>query len=238
MYDLGSNQPGKRKLAVLIDPDKTHRLEATMHEAIEANVDFFLVGGSLVSHKTDRIIEYLKEFSEIPVLLFPGSMLQLSYRADAILLLSLISGRNPEYLIGQHVQAAYFIKENNIPVIPTSYILIESGKTTSVAYMSNTQPIPADKPDIVAATALAGEQLGHKLCYLEGGSGAPKTVSEQVIHAVSNLVGIPVWVGGGIKTAEQAKLICQAGASGIIIGTIGEETKGKILEISAAVRQN
>jgi len=167
--------------------------------------------------------------------LFPGSLLQLSDKADGILLLSLISGRNPDYLIGNHVLAANFLKKSGLEIIPTGYILIDGKSVSSVEYISNTRPIPVEKPDIVVATALAGEMLGHKLIYLEAGSGADRRISEQVVAEVKKNIGIPLMVGGGIRNPEDVLNLYRAGADIIVIGTAAEEDP-HILSKMAAMR--
>jgi phosphoglycerol geranylgeranyltransferase len=191
-----------KKVALLIDPDNhtDASLIKTLSVARTAAIDFVLVGGSLISKPIDRFVEIIKKESTAPVILFPGSLLQLSEKADGILLLSLISGRNPDYLIGNHVLAAHFLKKSGLEIIPTGYILIDGKSVSSVEYISNTRPIPVEKPDIVVATAMAGEMLGHKLIYLEAGSGADRRVSEGLVANVKKNIGIPLMVGGGIRT--------------------------------------
>jgi phosphoglycerol geranylgeranyltransferase len=226
------------KLAVLIDPDKQNpeSLSGLISVAINCKVDFFFVGGSLLlENNFEATIETLKAHSNIPVVVFPGSNYQLSNKADAILFLSLISGRNPEYLIGQQVVAAPTVKKIGLEAIPTGYILIDGGRTSSTAYITQTMPIPHDKIDLAVATAQAGELLGMKLIYLEAGSGAKKAVSAEMIAAVKHSVSIPVIVGGGIRTSEQAEEICKAGADIIVVGNALEETPGLLMEISLAV---
>src|SRR4030042_119945 len=171
-----------KKIALLIDPDKhtDATLVKTLAVAGRAATDFILVGGSLVSKPVDHTVEIIKRASPLPVILFPGSLLQLSDKADGILLLSLISGRNPDYLIGNHVLAAHFLKKSSLEIIPTGYILIDGKTVSSVEYISNTRPIPVEKPDIVVATAIAGEMMGNKLIYLEAGSGAARNISDQI----------------------------------------------------------
>jgi len=178
IYDTIFKSKGK-KLAVLIDPGKTNtdRLKTVVENSQKYGTDFFFVGGSIISQSIDDTIHIIKENSDLPVILFPGSVYQLSENADAVLLLSLISGRNPEFLIGNHVVAAPFLKKSNLEIISTGYILIDGGNKSSVEYMSNTKPIPADKKDIAKATAMAGEMLGLSAIYLEAGSGAKKAVS-------------------------------------------------------------
>ena len=179
----------------------------------------------------------LKQKSKIPIILFPGNVLQITPRADAILLLSLISGRNPEYLIGNHVIAAPILKKTDLEIIPTAYILIENGRTTSVEYMSNTKPIPADKVDLTVATAMAGEMLGHKLVYLEAGSGALETVNTEMIREVRKQINIPLIVGGGIHTPEQISNIYRAGADMVVVGTAIEKDPATLLELLASIEK-
>lgn len=230
-------KPGKKHLAVLIDPDKQsfEQTNKTAEKAHDANVDFFLVGGSLVFSKSELTIQAIKEKSDKPVYLFPGSVLQVSEHAHGIFLLSLISGRNPDFLIGHHVLAAPFIKNSGIDVVPVGYMLIDSGKKTSVQYMSNTQAIPYEKDDIAIATAIAGELTGKKIIYLEAGSGAQKTVSADMIKKVKENINIPLIVGGGIKTEKQMIETYNAGADIIIIGTAFETDNTLIKKFSKII---
>ncbi len=214
-----------KQLAILIDPDKfdDEYITVLLQLANAGKIDFFFVGGSIVAQNPERIILYLKKYSQVPVVLFPGSLLQFSPEADAILLLSLISGRNPELLIGNHVAVAPLLKKSKMEILPTGYILINTGSTTSVEYISNTVPIPDSKTDIVVATALAGEMLGLKLIYLEAGSGANQAIASNLIQKVKQNIKIPLIVGGGIKTDKQLKDACNAGADIIVIGTAAEK---------------
>lgn len=231
--------PGK-KFALLIDPGKlsTQGLIASLYSANESGVNMILVGGSLLSVDIDQTLEIIKKHSDIPVYLFPGSLLQLSNKADALFLLSMVSGRNPDYLIGNHVIAAPFIKRSNLEVISTAYILIDGGVSTSVEYISNTKPIPATKSDIVVATAMAAEMLGHKIIYLEAGSGAVNHVPIEVIREVKNNTTIPLIVGGGIDTADKAEQILAAGADIIVVGTAVEKKISNLDAIIKGVKQN
>jgi phosphoglycerol geranylgeranyltransferase len=212
-------KPGK-KFVLLIDPDNysVHSLIATIYTAEELKINLIFVGGSLVSDRIDSTIEIIKQHTSIPVILFPGSLLQLSNKVDAILLLSLISGRNPEYLIGNHVLAAPFLKKWGIEVIPTGYILIGQGNSSSVEYISNTRPIPSDKYDLVVATAIAGEMMGNKLIYLESGSGASKSIDPELIKEVKRHISVPLIVGGGLRDPGQVKSIAEAGADILVVG--------------------
>lgn len=232
----GTFSSGKQ-LAVLIDPDKcsSQQIRNIVRESLKAGVDYFLVGGSLLYNSLDNCIDLIKSECDIPVILFPGNAMQISEKADAILFLSLISGRNPEYLIGQHVIAAPFLKNSGLEILPTGYILIENGKRTSVEYMSNTMPIPADKPEIAVATAMAGEMLGLKYIYLEAGSGGTNHVRQNIIKEVSANTEIPVIVGGGIKTASDAAAVYKAGAKLIVVGN-AIETDCSVIRSIAEVR--
>jgi putative glycerol-1-phosphate prenyltransferase len=227
---------GKKSIAVLVDPDKISspsELDPLIRLANENCVDFFFVGGSLVTTTNlNEVIKHMKENVSIPVILFPGSSLQIDPSADAILFLSLISGRNPDLLIGQHVIAAPILRNNKIEVRPTGYILVNSGKTTSVAYISNTTPIPEDKYSLAACTALAGEMLGLRLVYLDAGSGAEREISAKMISAVRKAVSVPLIVGGGINTSRKAITALEAGADLIVIGNALEKDPNLLTEIS------
>lgn len=214
------------KLAVLIDPDKPTDAQvlSVVAKANAADVDFFFVGGSLLTTDSlEHCIKLIKANSDIPVLIFPGNSLQISKYCDGFLLLSLISGRNAEMLIGRHVVAAPYLKLYGNEIIPTGYMLIDSGRMTSVSYMSGTTPIPYDKDDIAMCTAMAGEMLGLKLIYLEGGSHAINPVSNSMISKVKQMINVPLIVGGGIRTPEMAVEKAKAGADVICIGTKFEE---------------
>lgn len=218
-------QAGKKTFAMLIDPEKYPEDNLIkVITAIEAAMpDIILVGGSLVSLRSESVIRSLKKNLKIPVVLFPGSLLQVSSEADGILFISLISGRNPDLLIGHHVVAAPFLKQSKLEVISTGYILIDGGQTTSVEYMSQTSPIPSNKSDIAAATAIAGEMLGQKLIYLEAGSGALNPVPANCINKVKQNISIPLIVGGGLNTVKKVKNACEAGADMLVIGNAFEK---------------
>jgi len=223
----------KRVVALLLDPDKETKydIKHVLELANKSSVSLVLVGGSLVNSNIDEFVKTVKSNTSLPVLLFPGSALQFTSNADGILLLSLISGRNPEFLIGNHVQVSYKLKQSGIEVIPTGYILIESGGTTSVQYMSNTLPIPSTKPEIAAATALAGEQLGLKAIYLEAGSGAKNPVPADLIRMVKSEISIPIIVGGGLHTPDQVELAFASGANIVVIGNGVEKNPELISKI-------
>ncbi len=230
---------GKKSIGVLIDPDKVDEvdhLRPLIGLANENCVDFLLVGGSvLTTNNLSEVIGCIKEETGIPVILFPGSSVQIDPSADAILFLSLISGRNPDYLIGQHVQAAPILKSYSLEIIPTGYILINSGKLTSVAYVSNTLPIPEDKYSLAAGTAMAGEMLGMKLIYLDAGSGAEREIQPRMIQTVRNSVDAPLIVGGGINNADKAVKALEAGADMIVVGNVLEKHPDMLADISDRV---
>ena len=228
-----------KALALLIDPDQAEpaHLDKTISLALEAGVDLFFVGGSLITgEQMGTVVRYLKRRTTVPVVLFPGSNHHIEPDADALLLLCLISGRNPDFLIGQHVVAAPLLKRSGLELLPTGYILVDGGAPTTVSYVSNTQPIPADKLPIAACTALAGQMLGLKLIYLDGGSGARQAVPPRMIAAVRREIEIPLIVGGGIRTASAAADAWQAGADVVVIGNAVETRPELIVEIGQAAK--
>ncbi len=229
----------KRKvLALLIDPDQTTsgKLPYLLNSAGKAGVSFILIGGSLVSHPIDPLITAIRDLSSVPVLLFPGNPGQLSNKADGLLLLSLISGRNPEFLIGNHVVAAQFLKKSALEVIPTGYMIFENCSMSSVEYMSNTKPLPRNKPDLAISTAMAGEMLGLKLIYMEGGSGAPGIISPNTISEVRRNISIPLIVGGGIRTVRDLEDVFDSGADIAVVGNAVEENAGILAEFAAVLK--
>ncbi|HDP74497.1 MAG TPA: geranylgeranylglyceryl/heptaprenylglyceryl phosphate synthase [Bacteroidales bacterium] len=215
----------KGGLAVLLDPDKESQVnvDAIVANGQQAGASILLVGGSLVTKPLDDFVVNLRASTSLPVVVFPGSAMQFSPNADAILFLSLISGRNPDFLIGHHATVAPMVKRSGVEVIPTGYILIDGGTPTSVQYMSQTMPIPASKPDIAVATAIAGELLGLQAIYLEAGSGAKNAVPAKLIEAVRNAISIPLIVGGGIRTKQQYSDARNAGADLVVVGNGLEE---------------
>lgn len=226
-----------KSIGLLLDPDKSkgESLENLLSLAEECQTDFILTGGSLTFNSVDSLIDDVRKQTSIPVVLFPGNLLQLTRKADIILLLSLISGRNPELLIGNHIIAAPYLKTVKEKLIPVGYILISCGSKTSVEYISQTEAIPSDKPEIVVATALAGEMLGLEMIYLEAGSGAERPVPIKIIKAVKENVLIPVTVGGGIRNKKEIEEIFEAGADAIILGN-GCEKNPELLRDACRVR--
>ncbi len=226
-------------MAVLIDPDSIEsesQLVNICQHSNESSIDFILVGGSLITNGFfDKCIQIIKQHTQIPVVLFPGNIMQVSKNADAILLLSLISGRNPDLLIGKHVLAAPMLKQSGLEIIPTGYMLIDGGNITSVSYMSNTTPIPAEKHSIAACTAMAGEMLGLQVTYMDAGSGAQHPISTKIISAVRESVNGPIFIGGGIKTPEGAIAACNAGADVVVVGNAFEKEPELIGQIAKAV---
>ena len=229
---------GRKSFTVLIDPDKVdaQKIESLVARSVDAQIDYFFVGGSLViSSNLDSCIQQIKSACDIPVILFPGAPSQVSKYADALLYLSLISGRNPELLIGQHVISAPFVKQSGLEIIPTGYMVIDGGAPTTVSYISNASPIPGDKNEIAMCTAMAGEMLGMKLIYMDAGSGAKIPITESMIELVSKNIEVPLIIGGGITEPEKAYLNCKAGADVIVVGNAIEKDESLIIEIASAV---
>jgi len=235
---LQKKAQGKKLFAILIDPDKQKNSELVLiiKKANESNVDYFFVGGSLLTNDNlNDCIKTIKDNSKIPVILFPGNAMQINQNADGILFLSLISGRNPELLIGKQVITAPILKQTDLEVISTGYMLIDSGKPTTASYMSNTMPIPRDKIGIATSTAIAGEYLGLKLIYMDGGSGAEQPIKIDMIKKVSSYIKIPLIIGGGICSAKKAIDNCKAGADLIVVGNAIEKDPSLISDISQAI---
>lgn len=227
-------------LARLIDPDDidgTDSLFDLAKNAEKNGVDFLFFGGSLITDNPGfDPVKALREITRIPVVLFPSTPMQINHNADAILFLSLISGRNPEYLIGHHVAAAPILRKSSVEIIPTGYMLIGCGAPTTAEYISHSFPIPYNKPEIAAATALAGEMLGLKMIYIDGGSGAEKTVHPDTVAAVRKWVNLPIIVGGGIRTAQEARALHLAGADVLVVGN-GVDKNPRLLEELAAINK-
>ena len=235
---LERKQKGQKSFAVLIDPDKVNppAIEQLVKLSVDAGVDYFLVGGSLViSNQLDEVVQQIKAACDIPVILFPGSPSQVSKYADGLLYLSLISGRNPELLIGQHVISAPFVKQSGLEIISTAYMVVDGGAPTTVSYISNAAPLPSDKNEIAMCTAMAGEMLGMKVVYMDAGSGAKRPISESMIQAVAQQIEAPLIIGGGITDPEKAYRNCKAGADMIVIGNAIEKNATLIKEMAAAI---
>ena len=229
---------GRKSFTVLIDPDKVDesKIDKLVSVSVDAKVDYFFVGGSLViSNYLDQCIQLIKSACSIPVILFPGAPSQVSKYADALLYLSLISGRNPELLIGQHVISAPFVRQSGLEIMPTGYMVIDGGAPTTVSYISNASPIPSDKNEIAMCTAMAGEMLGMKLIYMDSGSGAKRTITETMIEKVAGHIEAPLIVGGGITNPEKAYRNCKSGADIIVVGNAIEKDTSLIKEMSDAV---
>jgi putative glycerol-1-phosphate prenyltransferase len=235
---LARKKKGQRSFAVLIDPDNVNaaKIDELTNIAVSAKVDYLLVGGSLViSNHLDEVVQRIRKNCSIPVILFPGTPSQVSRHADGLLYLSLISGRNPELLIGQHVISAPAIRNSGLEIVSTGYMVIDGGAPTTVSYISNAAPIPADKNEIALCTAMAGEMLGMKLIYMDAGSGARHPIREEMISAVATHIEIPLVIGGGIRDPEKAYRNCRAGANVIVVGNAIEKDATLIKEMAAAV---
>lgn len=234
-----AKRDNQKSFAVLIDPDTLRQghIDDVIAKAVSAGVDYFFVGGSLiVDDMMDAVLSEVRSKCDIPLILFPGNSFQISTKADAILYLSLISGRNADLLIGKHVIAAPFLKKSNLEILPTGYMLIDGGIETTVSYMSNTKPIPRDKNSIAVCTAIAGELLGMKMIYMDAGSGAKIPIAESMINKVSQSIDIPLIVGGGITTPEKALANVKAGADIIVVGNAIESDPSLITELSIAIK--
>lgn len=215
----------ERLLAILLDPDKIElsKISSTISKINDSNANLIFIGGSLLfKNILDAFVAKVKEHTKLPVLLFPGSAMQITNHADGMLFLQLISGRNPEYLISNQVIAAPLLKQTDLEVISTGYMLIESGRETTASYISNTKPIPSHKPEIAMATAMAGEYIGNKLIYMDGGSGALNPIPTAVIQKVAKYVDLPIIIGGGLKTKKEIDAVYAAGATIVVIGTAFE----------------
>lgn len=224
-YISDAKQNKEKLLAILLDPDKIELdiLPLTVKKITNSNANLIFVGGSLLfKNVLDEFVKIIKENTSLPVILFPSNAIQISNNADAILFLQLISGRNSDYLIGNQVIAAPLLKQTNLEVISTGYLLIESGRETTASYISNTKPIPAHKPEIAMATAMAGEFIGNKLIYMDGGSGALNSIPTNFIKKVADNINVPLIIGGGLKTKEEIESVFNAGATVVVVGTAFE----------------
>mgnify|MGYP001250160657 CR=1 FL=1 len=235
---INDKKKSKKSFALLIDPDRKNKTQllSIIKKANKANVDYFFVGGSLLTNDNlDLCIDTLKKNSTIPVILFPGNAMQVNNKADGILFLSLISGRNADMLIGKQVITAPILKKSSLEILSTGYMLIDSGKATTASYMSNTTPIPHEKNEVATCTAMAGEMLGLKLIFMDGGSGAMNPISEKMIKNTSSAINIPLIIGGGINSGEKAYANCKAGADIIVVGDAIEKDEALIAEITTAI---
>ncbi|APY10677.1 geranylgeranylglyceryl/heptaprenylglyceryl phosphate synthase [Seonamhaeicola sp. S2-3] len=225
---------GDKLLAVLIDPDKVvvnevSRFISKINESVATHI---FVGGSTVDENdTEDLVEEIKKYTNVPVVLFPGDVNQITGKADGLLFLSLISGRNPDFLIGKHVDSVTKLSETGLEIIPTGYILIESGNKSAVERVTNTKPMSRINVSLITKTAKAGELLGMKLIYLEAGSGAKSPISEDIIKSVKNKLSIPLIVGGGIKNSKQLENAYNSGADLVVIGTAFEENESFFEEL-------
>jgi len=212
-------------LAILIDPDKIDfaKIKVLLKNLPSATTHLFVGGSTVEENLTEKLVLLLKEKTKLPIFIFPGDHTQITPHADALLFLSLLSGRNPEFLIEQQVKSVEKLKNTPLEIIPTAYLLIDGGKETSVQRVSRTLPMPQENIQAIVNTALAGEYSGKKLIYLEAGSGAKKKVSTAIISAVKKEVSIPIIVGGGIKTEEEIQQAYLAGASMVVVGTAFED---------------
>ena len=230
---------GQKSFAVLIDPDKVsdlRSLQDLIRLGSECKVDYFFVGGSFVTkNQSAEVIAAIKSECSTPVILFPGSSLQVETSADAILFLSLISGRNPEFLIGQHVQAAPILRNSQLEILPTGYMLVGEDQSTTVSYISNTTPIPNSKTSVGVCTAMAGEMLGLRIIYLDAGSGAQEAISTSMIGAIRQAISTPIIVGGGLTNADKALATLKAGADVIVIGNGIERSPDLLIDVSSMV---
>lgn len=235
-YILNSKKKGKKLFAVLIDPDKFN--SEVIHEANRSKVDFIFIGGSgLKKEMFHKCINAISKLTKIPLVIFPGSREQISEKADAILLLSLISGRNPDYLIGEHIRAAQQLKKSKLEIIPTGYILIGGGKKITTQKITHTSPIKNSDIKLAVSTSIAGELLGMKMIYLEAGSGTKNPLSKSIIGNVKKNISVPLIAGGGIDSAEKAKKLCNAGADMIVVGNGIEKDCTLVKKISHELTQ-
>lgn len=235
-----AKQAGSKCLAVLLDPDFSdmQHLAKVVGLANDHGANYFFVGGSMLTRpfSLGQTLAYIKANSKIPTILFPGSHSHVDSNADAILLLSLISGRNPDFLIGNHVLAAPMLRESKLELLPTGYMLIDGGKATTVSYVSNTTPLPANKPSIAACTAMAGEMLGLKIIFLDAGSGAEKSIGTDTIAAVAQAVSCPIIVGGGIASVLDAENKFNAGADLVVVGNAIELQPELLIDLAKLIR--
>lgn len=233
-YIQNAKEEGEKLLAILLDPDKLlmEEIEGIIHKINQQKVDFIFVGGSTVEIGiTDLFVKKIKEFSQIRVVIFPGDVEQITDNADALLFLSLLSGNNVEYLIGQQIKSVKKLKNTSLEIIPTGYILIDGGVETAVQKVSNTKPISQSNIEKIVATAIAGEYLGKQLIYIEAGSGAAVPADAEIIRSIANSLKIPLIVGGGIRSKKQLEMAYKNGADLVVIGTAFEENNNVLKSI-------
>lgn len=231
---LNSKKKGRKLFSVLVDPDKFS--SDVIREADKTKVDFIFIGGSKIKKRNfHRCINVIRKITNIPLVIFPGSREQISEKADAILLLSLISGRNPDYLIGEHIRASRQLKKSTLEIIPTGYILIGGGKEISTQAVTRTSPIKSSDKNLVVSTAIAGELLGMKMIYLEAGSGTKNPLSSILVKDVRKNISVPIIAGGGINTSERAIALCKSGADMIVVGNGIEKDVTLVQKISKAI---
>ncbi|NOT37557.1 MAG: geranylgeranylglyceryl/heptaprenylglyceryl phosphate synthase [Saprospiraceae bacterium] len=231
----------KKSFAVLIDPDhlKINNLETIIKISNKCKVDYFFIGGSLIlQDRLEETLRLIKENSLIPTVLFPGNGFQISNNADALLFLSLVSGRNPEYLIGKQIEAAPKLRMTSLEIISTAYMLIDGMNSNTASYISQTQPIPHNKPEVALATALAAQYLGFKTIFMDAGSGAKASISTDMVQRVAQMSEVPLIIGGGITSGQKAKELYQAGADLIVIGNAIEKDPSLIAEITSMIENN
>jgi len=229
-----AKEKGEKLLAILLDPDKldTKKVPAIIDKISKSKINFIFVGGSTVKNGVTReFVKEIKRYTEIPIVLFPGDHNQITNFADGILFLSLLSGRNPEYLIEQQIKSVSILQKSDLEIIPTGYILIDGGKETAVQKVSKTQPIAQHKEEEIVQTACAGVYLGKKLIYLEAGSGAKNPVQPEIIDSVKTRIDIPLIVGGGIRSRDQLEQAYKNGADLVVIGTAFEENNSVLIKI-------
>ncbi len=237
---LENSKKGQKQIAVLIDPDKHEpsEFDAIAKRMSVHDIDYFFIGGSLLSRDLlEECLISFKKVTNIPLVIFPGGVMQVNSKADAILFLSLVSGRNAELLIGKHVESVPYILDAKIETISTAYLIIESGNITTAQYISNTLPIPSDKPEIASLTAKAGELLGMKQVYLDAGSGALNSVPTKMIKTVKKAIKVPLIVGGGIRSAKDAKEKFDAGADLIVVGNVLEKDESILNEMMEILKK-
>ena len=235
---LQKKRTRRKSFALLIDPDKVNeaRTDTLVELAVKARVDYLFVGGSLVvTDQLDQVVKQIKDRCKIPIILFPGTPSQVSPFADALLYLSLISGRNADLLIGQHVVSAVAVRKSGLEIMSTGYILIDGGAPTTVSYITHSLPVPADKNEIALCTAMAGEMLGMKLIYMDAGSGARRPIATEMIERVASGIEIPLIVGGGIQDPEKVYLNARAGADLIVVGNAVEKNASVLVEMASAL---